>query len=60
MSGESEITYIWKKDYMNSDWYKFQEAVKQHHDFAFSVLRETFDSMGITDTLLKCVPVADS
>jgi hypothetical protein len=58
-SGQSKTTYSWKPDYANSDWFKFQEAVKQHHDFAFSILRETFDLMGITTTLLKCVPVAD-
>ena len=58
-SGQSDTTYMWKKDYKNSDWYKFQEAVKQHHDFALSVLKETFDLMGITDTLLKCVPKDD-
>jgi hypothetical protein len=56
-SGQSETTYNWKSDHVNRDWYKFQAAVKQHHDFAFSVLKETFDSMGIADTLLECVPV---
>jgi hypothetical protein len=38
-------TLIWKKDYMQSDWFLFQEAVNQHHAVAMNVLKDTFDLM---------------
>lgn len=45
-------TLIWKKDYMQSDWFLFQEAVRQHHDVAMNVLKDTFVLMGINEKIL--------
>ncbi len=43
---------IWKQDYMKSDWYLFQEAVKEHHEAAMYVLKDTFDLMEIDEKML--------
>lgn len=41
--------YYWKEDKASEDtnWYKFQEAVKEHEKFALKLLQPTFTKMGI-------------
>ena len=41
--------YFWKEssDKTDTNWYKFQEAVKEHQSFALKVLSKTFNKMGI-------------
>jgi hypothetical protein len=46
-SGETKYIYSWKSDYRNSDWLKFQEAVKVHQTVALSVLSKTFEEMEV-------------
>ena len=45
--GTSNVTYdyTWKGDYLKSDWFQFQEAVKAHQTVAFKVLDKTFEEM---------------
>ncbi len=47
--GTSELKYTcsWKGDYLKSDWYAFQEAVKAHQAVAFNVLAKIFRMMEI-------------
>jgi hypothetical protein len=42
-----EYKYFWKSDYRQSDWFKFQEAVKAHHAVSYKVLADTFAAMEI-------------
>ncbi len=44
--------YLWKKDYKMSNWYAFQEAVKQHHNVALNVLKGTYELMEISEKRL--------
>ena len=48
--GSSQVKriYSWKENYKESDWYKFQEAVKNHQKAAEEVLSPTFEKMDIT------------
>lgn len=40
----------WKcDDYVESDWYRFQEAVKEHQAFAVEMLTPLFHQIGFTD-----------
>jgi len=47
--GTSDVkyNYSWKDDYIKSDWYGFQEAVKAHQSVAFKILDKTFADMEI-------------
>jgi hypothetical protein len=45
-------TLTWKQNYMKSDWFLFQKAVRQHHDVAMNVLKDTFVLMGIEEKIL--------
>ncbi len=38
---ETRYTYLWKRDYRDSDWFAFQEAVKKHHEVAELIFRKT-------------------
>lgn len=53
--GESEVTeeiYSWKDKYSGTDWFKFQEAVKLHHELAFAILKPNLDQMHIDKSIL--------
>ena len=39
--------YFWKAGYRESDWYFFQEALKEHQKKALAVLASTFDRMEV-------------
>ncbi len=40
--------YRWKdENFADTDWFKFQESVKEHQDFAMTLLEPTFSKMGI-------------
>lgn len=39
--------YFWKDDYRKSEWFFFQEAVKEHQNKALAVLASTFDRMEV-------------
>jgi len=47
--GTSDVKYnhFWKSDYLKSDWYGFQEAVKAHQAVAFKVFGKTFEEMEV-------------
>jgi hypothetical protein len=48
-AGTSDVKYdySWKDDYLKSNWYAFQEAVRTHQAVAFKVLGKTFEEMEI-------------
>lgn len=48
--GTSDVRYdySWRDDHLNSDWFRFQEAVKAHHAAALEVLADTFAMMETT------------
>lgn len=39
--------YFWNDSYKNSDWYLFQEAVKEHQRKAEEILKPTFERMEV-------------
>jgi hypothetical protein len=39
--------YFWRDGYRESDWYLFQEAVREHQNKALAVLSPTFDRMEV-------------
>lgn len=41
-SSDVKTLYFWKEDFQDSDWYKFQEAVKEHQNKAEEILQSTF------------------
>lgn len=47
--GTSDVKtlYFWKEDFQDSDWYKFQEAVKEHQKKAEAILQPTFARMEV-------------
>lgn len=47
--GTSDIkyNYYWKGDYRNSNWYMFQEAVKEHKAKALTLLNGNFEAAGM-------------
>ena len=46
-SGKPKFNFFWKSDYRNSDWFKFQEAVKVHQTVALNVFSKTFREMEV-------------
>lgn len=44
-----EIIYHWKKNYRLSHWYRFQEAVKAHQQFAMHFIGPILDRVGLTN-----------
>ena len=56
--GNSNVKYdySWKGDYLKSDWYAFQEAVKTHQAVALNLHRKTFTAMEIDITRQLWVP----
>lgn len=46
-TSESEPLFFCKTDFKESDWYLFQEAVKEHQKRAFALLRPSFENMEI-------------
>jgi hypothetical protein len=43
----TEIIYHWKPNYRLSHWYRFQEAVKTHQQFAMNFIGPILDNMGV-------------
>jgi hypothetical protein len=43
----TEIIYHWKPNYLISNWYRFQEAVKTHQKFAMNFIGPIFDNIGV-------------
>ncbi len=44
-----EIIYHWKKNYRLSHWYRFQEAVKAHQQFAMHFIGPILERVGLTN-----------
>lgn len=42
-----EIDYTFKDDFVNSNWYQFQESIKEHQGFIREILDEKFKKMEI-------------
>lgn len=47
MSLTKQRVHLWNKNHKQSDWYKFQQAVKAHQRKSESILRPVFDSMEV-------------
>jgi hypothetical protein len=47
MEPRTDIIYLWKDNYRQSYWYKFQEAVKAHQKFAMYFIGPILDSLGV-------------
>ena len=45
----TEIIYRWKPNYRLSDWYRFQEAIKAHQQFAMNFIGPVLDSVGVKE-----------
>jgi hypothetical protein len=45
---KTEWDYLWKENYVKSDWYKFQQAVKAHQRKAKEILKPLFEQMEVT------------
>lgn len=43
----TEIIYHWKPNYRLSHWYRFQEAVKAHQQFAMNFIGPILDKVGV-------------
>jgi hypothetical protein len=43
----TDIIYLWKNNYRLSHWYRFQEAVKTHQQFAMNFIGPVLDGMGV-------------
>lgn len=44
-----DYRYFWKANYLQSRWYKFQEAVKAHQGLAIDILNPRFESVGFSN-----------
>lgn len=44
-TSDARHLYFWKSGYQETDWYAFQEAVKEHRAVAMRVLAKTFQEM---------------
>jgi len=44
---KKERVYQWKDNHKQSDWYKFQQAVKAHQKTAEGILKPVFNRMEV-------------
>jgi hypothetical protein len=49
LGAHTEWDYFWKENYVKSDWYKFQQAVKAHQKKAKAILKPLFAQMEVTE-----------
>ncbi len=46
-TSKHKTLYFWKDGYRESDWFFFQEAVREHQNKAIAILKPTFDRMEV-------------